>query len=87
MVTVEATDDATRLLPQENLGARDGFQPRGLPAIEVAAMATDDELGSDLLKALELAYARKPQRVKRPPAHADLSHFGSLPCASGEGVL
>lgn len=63
LVSVEANDAAIRLLPQENRGPRDGFQPRGLPAVEVASNASDEELGSAVLKALELARAREPHRT------------------------
>ena len=55
LVNVEADDDVIRVLPQENRGARDGFQPKGLPSIEVPATATDDEIGSAVLRALDLA--------------------------------
>jgi hypothetical protein len=59
LANVEADDAAIRLLPQENRGGRDGFQPRGLPVIEVAANASDEELGAAVLNALELARARE----------------------------
>jgi hypothetical protein len=58
LANVEADDAAIRLLPQENRGGRDGFQPGGIAAIEVAATASDEELGSAVLHALELARDR-----------------------------
>ena len=69
LANIEADDAAIRLLPQENRGGRDGFQPRGLPAIEVAATASDEELGSAVLNALELARDREPHRTDAGTSH------------------
>jgi hypothetical protein len=63
LVNVEADDAVIRLLPQENCGARDGFQPRGLPAVELASDTSDQEIGSAVLKALTMARAREPHRT------------------------
>ncbi len=52
---VEGYDDVIRLLPQENRGARNGFQPMGLPVLEVPPTISDHELGSAVLNALDLA--------------------------------
>ena len=60
LANVEGHEDVIRVLPQENRGARDGFQPLGLPVIEVPAAATDHELGEAVLKALDLAQQREP---------------------------
>ena len=59
---VEGTHDGLRLLPQENRGGRDGFQPFGLPVIEIPATATDEEIGNAVIKALDLAEQREPHR-------------------------
>lgn len=63
LVSVEANDAVIRLLPQENRGPREGFQPRGLPAVEVPSDTSDEQIGSAVLKALELARAREPHRA------------------------
>ena len=62
LANVEYVDDVIRFLPQENRGARDGFQPMGLPVIEVPATATDDEIGSAVFNALDVAKQREPHR-------------------------
>lgn len=62
LTNVEADDVGIRLLPQENLGGREGFQPRGLSPINVPSNASDEELGSAVLSALEMARRREPHR-------------------------
>ena len=63
LTNVEADEQTIRLLPHKNLGARDGFQPRGLDTIEVSARATDEEVGSAVMRALEVARASEPHVV------------------------
>lgn len=63
LTNVEADEHTIRLLPHMNLGARDGFQPKGLDTIEVVARASDEELGSAVLRALEIARASESHVV------------------------
>jgi hypothetical protein len=63
LTNVEADGTTIRLLPHENRGARDGFQPRELPPIEVPENAPDEEIGAAILNALELARDREPHRA------------------------
>ena len=62
LVSVEADHATIRLLPQENRGARDGFQPIGLPTFEVAEAVSDEELGLAVMEAMAVARAREPHR-------------------------
>jgi hypothetical protein len=59
LVSVVADNEMIRLHPQENRGARDGFQPMGLPVIEVSATVSDDQLGLAIREALGTASARE----------------------------
>ena len=61
---VEADDVVIRLLPQENRGGRDGFQPGELPSVEVAATASDEELGAAVLHALDVARDRSELKIE-----------------------
>jgi hypothetical protein len=61
-VSVEADDTVIRLHPHENRGARDGFQPKGLPVTQVPAATTDEQLGLAVRQALAAAAEREPAR-------------------------
>jgi hypothetical protein len=63
LTNVEADEKKIRLLPHQNLGARDGFQPKRLGALEVSASATDEELGFAVIKALEIARGSQPDSI------------------------
>jgi hypothetical protein len=59
LTSVEVNANTMRLLPQENRGARDGFQPMGLRVLEVATSISDAELGEAVLQALSIARSRE----------------------------
>lgn len=55
LTTVESDGPKIVFQPHENRGARDSFQPMGLPSISVDAGATDQELGAAARRALDVA--------------------------------
>jgi hypothetical protein len=63
LTTVESDGTTISFQPHENLGAREGFQPRGLPAVVVSATVTDEELGKAAQKALAIAQSREPHKT------------------------
>jgi hypothetical protein len=55
LTTVEADGAKVVFQPHENRGARDAFQPMGLSSITIDSSATDEELGTAAMRALEAA--------------------------------
>lgn len=71
LTTVESDGSAIVFQPHENRGARDAFQPMGLPSIRLDAGASDEELGIAAARALEIAASAEPSHGTRSPRDAD----------------
>lgn len=57
LTTIESDGVTIRFQPHENRGARDAFQPMGLPVVSVAYGVPDSEIGVAAAKALQIAAA------------------------------
>jgi hypothetical protein len=71
LTTVEWDGSAIVFQPHENRGARDAFQPMGLPAIRLDAGASDEDVGVAAARALEIAASAEPRDGARTPRDAD----------------
>lgn len=68
LTTVESDGSVIVFQPHANRGARDAFQPMGLPSIRVDAGASDEELGVAAARALEIAASAEPSYGPPSPA-------------------
>jgi hypothetical protein len=59
LLTVMSNGESIQFQPHENRGARDAFQPMGLPPLTIAAAESDEALGEAVLKALDIAASRE----------------------------
>jgi hypothetical protein len=71
LATVESDGSMIIFQPHENRGARDAFQPMGLPSIRLDAEASDAELGEAAARALEIAASAERSHDARPQRDAD----------------
>jgi len=64
LATVETDGSKVVFQPHENRGARDAFQPMGLPSIVIDSNVTDEELGGAAIRALDMAANAETSRER-----------------------